>query len=95
METNLSALPLDLGDPDPDHPGPWGVSPGWYTAEWAASKGLSLTCERCGLPFDRTGGIRHTPVEIIASGYPPRVNTHCPRFIGRDEMWDCIGKRVA
>lgn len=80
-----------IPNPDPDRP-PWG--PSWYTPEWAALNGLPLVCERCHLPFDRTGGSRHTPDAVNALLTHPIVNTHCPRFIGREELWDCKGKRL-
>lgn len=84
---------------DPDLPGPWGISTSWYTPEWAASVGLPSTCDRCGLPFDRTGGERHIPVRLQAALRAEgrdveEINTYCPRFLGRNEMWTCEGMRI-
>lgn len=59
-------------------------------------------CDRCGLPFDRSGRTRHfpgelraelaiaNPVETAAGVYPP--NVRCPRFVGHVEAWTCEGK---
>lgn len=86
--------------PDPDNPGPFGISTDWFTSEWAASKGLPVACERCGLPFDRTGRARHIPTALQdvlhASGRSAEaLNTHCPRYLGRNELWTCEGKALA
>lgn len=69
---------------------------GPYTQEWEAARGLPVSCDRCGLPFDRTGCARHTPEPLrailIADGRgSDAVNTHCPRFIADDELWNCDG----
>lgn len=94
METRVTAVL-----PDPDHPGPFGTAVSWYTPEWAASKGLPLACKRCGLPFDRTGRVRHIPVALQAvlraeGRADEAINTHCPRYLGRDEIWTCDGKAL-
>jgi len=70
---------------DPDSPGPFGISTSWFTPERAQSKGLPLACDRCGLPFDRTGQHKNPPSVHGA----PRA---CMRFLGRDEGWTCEGK---
>ncbi len=96
----MTAPNLIETQPDPENPGPFGISTDWYTAEWAASKGLLLVCERCGLSFDRTGRARHVPAALQAAlaaegRSAESVNTHCPRYLGRDEMWTCEGKEIA
>jgi hypothetical protein len=71
-----------------------GVPWSHYTSEWAAANGLPVTCDRCGLPFDRTGVVEHIPAKLQDALHAEgRVaeNTHCPRFIGRNEHWDCTG----
>lgn len=60
---------------------------------------LPATCEHCGLPFDRSGRTKVYPAELrawmAATGHPaPPDETHCPRFVGRDECWDCEGARL-
>lgn len=73
----------------------YGVSTDDYTPEWAAANGLPLACDRCGLPFDRTGRTKHMPdalnAALIADGEEPIANTACPRFIGAQERWLCTG----
>lgn len=76
-----------------------GVPWSHYTPEWAAAGGLPTVCERCGLPFDRTGSIRHTPKALrdalVAEGRTAEAaNAHCVRFLGNSESWTCEGKTV-
>lgn len=80
--------PSQLGR-DPDELEPGHAPTGWYTPEWSAAKELPLTCERCGLPFDRTGRSRWLSPALQAT--TGKTNAECPRFVGRREAWTCEG----
>jgi hypothetical protein len=76
-----------------------GVPASRYTPEWATANGLPTVCERCGLPFDRTGSARHIPKAtrdaLVAEGRAAEaVNTYCVRLLGNRELWTCEGKAI-